>query len=90
MSGVISAVSDAIGFTSFGEQKAKAQAMEREANQRAEDQNRMMQQQQKALDSQKKAEEQNLNAKKKRMLSASAGTSGLINTSPQGQSSVLG
>ena len=90
MGGIVSAVTDAIGITDYGNQRAKAETAERVANEKADEQARLLDQQQKAVTAQQKAQEQELNAKKKRMAAAQSGTSGLINTNPQGQSSILG
>lgn len=61
-----------------------------EAERKANEQAAKLAEQQKAIDAQKKAEQDELNARKKRMVQAESGTSGLLNLNPEKQSSILG
>lgn len=90
MGNIVSQATDALGITNYGEQRSKAEGMEREAKQKADEQAKLLEQQQRVVAAQKKAEEEQLNAKKKRSIAAQSGASGLLNFNPQPQSSILG
>lgn len=76
--------------TSLDDQKADEDRRRVEAERRANEQAAKLAEQQKAIDAQKKAEQDELNARKKRMVQAESGTSGLLNLNPEKQSSILG
>jgi hypothetical protein len=86
---VATKIGEGILGTPSGEQQ-DAEKRQQEMDKMAQEQQAKLDEQQKAIDAQRKSQQDILNAKKKRMLQASSGQSGLLNLNPTSQDSILG